>query len=62
MPVLPWPREGLIEFKHLFLKYVATDPPVLKDLNIVINPGEKVILCLLALFNSIQNDIDSRLA
>ncbi|XP_057653036.1 ATP-binding cassette sub-family C member 4-like [Diorhabda carinulata] len=37
-----WPRRGNIEFKGLCLRYIADDPPVLKDLNFVIRPGEKV--------------------
>ncbi|KAJ8951068.1 hypothetical protein NQ318_003766, partial [Aromia moschata] len=42
MPKLPWPSKGLIEFRNLCLKYVKEDPPVLKNLNFVIQPGEKI--------------------
>nr|CAD7400804.1 unnamed protein product [Timema cristinae] len=41
-PPKDWPFEGEIEFQNVYLKYVETEPPVLKDLNLVINPGEKV--------------------
>nr|CAD7398178.1 unnamed protein product [Timema poppensis] len=41
-PPEDWPFEGEIEFQNVYLKYVETEPPVLKDLNLVINPGEKV--------------------
>nr|CAD7196874.1 unnamed protein product [Timema douglasi] len=40
-PPKDWPFEGEIEFQNVYLKYVETEPPVLKDLNLVINPGEK---------------------
>lgn len=42
LPPSEWPNKGRVEFKSVFLKYVPTDPPVLKDLNIVIESGEKV--------------------
>lgn len=38
-----WPKGGRIEFRNLSLKYIQTDPPVLKNLNVTIEPGEKVI-------------------
>ncbi|CAG2107276.1 unnamed protein product [Medioppia subpectinata] len=37
-----WPREGVIEFRDVTLKYSPSDPPVLKNLNVCINSGEKV--------------------
>lgn len=37
-----WPKQGLVEMENLFLFYDLDDPPVLKGLNIQINPGEKV--------------------
>lgn len=37
-----WPREGEIHFHNLSLFYFPTDLPVLKNLNIVIEHGEKV--------------------
>uniref|UniRef100_A0A1B6DNL6 Multidrug resistance-associated protein lethal(2)03659 n=1 Tax=Clastoptera arizonana TaxID=38151 RepID=A0A1B6DNL6_9HEMI len=37
-----WPTKGLIEMKHVSLRYSDLDWPVLKDLNFVIQPKEKV--------------------
>lgn len=37
-----WPTHGRIEFQNLFLNYSQEDPPVLKDLNFVIENGWKV--------------------
>ncbi|XP_074034740.1 ATP-binding cassette sub-family C member 4 isoform X2 [Leptinotarsa decemlineata] len=37
-----WPTEGHIQFKCLSLRYVENDPPVLNDVNFVIQPGEKI--------------------
>ncbi|XP_076243243.1 ATP-binding cassette sub-family C member 4 [Calliopsis andreniformis] len=37
-----WPTEGMIKFKHVHMRYAEDEPPVLKDLNVVIYPGEKV--------------------
>ncbi|XP_033345550.1 multidrug resistance-associated protein 4-like isoform X1 [Bombus vosnesenskii] len=37
-----WPTDGMIRFRNVYLKYVEDDPPVLKGLNLVINPGEKI--------------------
>lgn len=41
-----WPTDGMIKFRSVYLKYVEEDPPVLKGLNLVINPGEKVYFFL----------------
>lgn len=41
-----WPTHGRIEFQNLFLNYSQEDPPVLKDLNFVIENGWKVTLFL----------------
>ncbi|CAH0557612.1 unnamed protein product [Brassicogethes aeneus] len=41
-PPQGWPSAGEIKFKNTYLKYVPEDPPVLKNLNIEIKPGEKV--------------------
>ncbi|CAH0557997.1 unnamed protein product [Brassicogethes aeneus] len=41
-PSKSWPDKGDVSFKNLYLKYVESDPPVLKNLNIDIHPGEKV--------------------
>jgi len=37
-----WPDEGCIKFRDVYMRYADEDPPVLKGLNIVIYPGEKV--------------------
>ncbi|XP_072762870.1 ATP-binding cassette sub-family C member 4 [Anoplolepis gracilipes] len=37
-----WPKEGSIVFRNVYMRYTDEDPPVLKGLNIVIYPGEKV--------------------
>ncbi|VVC32175.1 Hypothetical protein CINCED_3A023482 [Cinara cedri] len=41
-PPKEWPNEGKIIFKHFYLRYDLDTPHVLKDLNIVIEPTEKV--------------------
>ncbi|CAH0557995.1 unnamed protein product [Brassicogethes aeneus] len=42
-PSKSWPDKGDVRFKNLYLKYVESDPPVLKNLNIDIHPGEKTV-------------------
>lgn len=37
-----WPSKGHIKFKNMFLRYQLNDPPVLKNLNFSILPGQKV--------------------
>ncbi|CAK9828615.1 ABC transporter C family member 4 [Anthophora retusa] len=37
-----WPTDGIIRFKNVYMRYSEDDPPVLKGLNIVIYPGEKI--------------------
>ncbi|XP_078047115.1 putative multidrug resistance-associated protein lethal(2)03659 [Augochlora pura] len=37
-----WPEEGKIEFKDLFLRYDPAEDPVLKSLNFVVYPQEKI--------------------
>ncbi|KAJ8941680.1 hypothetical protein NQ314_010326 [Rhamnusium bicolor] len=37
-----WPEEGRVEFRDVRLKYSESDPYVLKDLNFVVEPKEKV--------------------
>lgn len=37
-----WPTKGLIKFNHVFLRYSEDEIPVLKDLNVIIEPGMKV--------------------
>lgn len=41
-PSAQWPERGQIQFNHTYMRYVESDPPVLKDLNILIKPGMKV--------------------
>ncbi|CAH1159389.1 unnamed protein product [Phaedon cochleariae] len=37
-----WPSAGKISFRNTYLRYNPDDPPALKNLNIVIQPGEKI--------------------
>lgn len=37
-----WPSEGCIQFKNVYMRYTDEDPPVLKNLNLLILPREKV--------------------
>ncbi|XP_029164699.1 probable multidrug resistance-associated protein lethal(2)03659 [Nylanderia fulva] len=37
-----WPADGCVVFKNVYMRYADEDPPVLKDLNIKIYPGEKI--------------------
>ena len=37
-----WPEKGKIELNNLFMSYVPGKPPVLRGLNLLIEPGEKV--------------------
>lgn len=41
-PHRDWPQLGKLLFKNLSLTYVPEEPPVLNNLNIDIQPGEKV--------------------
>ncbi|XP_012274748.1 probable multidrug resistance-associated protein lethal(2)03659 [Orussus abietinus] len=41
-PPKDWPQSGKMEFKEVFLRYSPTEPPVLKNLNFVIQPREKI--------------------
>jgi ATP-binding cassette subfamily C (CFTR/MRP) protein 4 len=41
-PESEWPNRGLIKFENVKFTYDSTLPPVLKNLSITINPGEKV--------------------
>lgn len=38
----PWPTKGSVEFQDLSLRYSDSEAPVLRNLNIRINPGNKV--------------------
>lgn len=42
-PPKEWPQKGQIMFKNFSLRYSPDTPHVLKDLNIEIEPMEKVI-------------------
>lgn len=42
-PSSNWPSKGEIKFDHVSLQYSELNPPVLKSLNFVIEPGMKVI-------------------
>nr|CAD7572757.1 unnamed protein product [Timema californicum] len=37
-----WPSKGAIQFEHTSMSYSISDPPVLRDLNFVIEPAQKV--------------------
>lgn len=52
IPDSKWPHSGRIIFKNTYLWYSKTESPVLKNLNITIEAGEKVdnIHLLLQLF------------
>ena len=41
-PEAPWPAEGRVEIKDVFLKYRPELPDVLKGLTIDVAPGEKI--------------------
>ncbi|XP_046746878.1 ATP-binding cassette sub-family C member 4-like isoform X1 [Diprion similis] len=41
-PPVTWPSNGGLTFKNVFMKYADNKPPVLKNLNVKINPGWKV--------------------
>ncbi|XP_071455641.1 ATP-binding cassette sub-family C member 4-like [Hetaerina americana] len=41
-PPIQWPQEGKVVFDKLYLHYNPDDPPVLRNLNFVVNSHEKV--------------------
>ncbi|XP_060810337.1 ATP-binding cassette sub-family C member 4 [Amyelois transitella] len=41
-PPPSWPESGRLEFRHVHLYYAPGEPPVLKDLTLIIQPKEKV--------------------
>ncbi|KAI8429941.1 hypothetical protein MSG28_000407 [Choristoneura fumiferana] len=41
-PPPSWPAEGRVEFRHMSLYYAPGEPPVLRDLSLIILPREKV--------------------
>lgn len=42
-PPPDWPQKGRIEFEKVYMTYSINEPPVLKNLNFVILPKEKVL-------------------
>lgn len=52
-PKRNWPQSGHITFKRTFLKYYPEGEPVLKDLNLEIKAGEKVMLVLIGITQNI---------
>lgn len=42
-----WPSHGHIEFKNVFMRYSEDTPFVLKELSLVVESGEKVLISLL---------------
>lgn len=44
-PSPSWPEEGRIDFNNVFMSYLPTLPPVLKDLNVSIKKSEKIGIC-----------------
>ncbi|KAL9126805.1 MAG: hypothetical protein Q9217_004200 [Psora testacea] len=43
-PQTPWPKEGAIEIRKLSMRYRENLPLVLSDVDLVIKPGEKIII------------------
>lgn len=41
-PQAPWPAEGRVELKDVFLSYRPELPPVVKGISMDVRPGEKV--------------------
>ncbi|KAF7269082.1 hypothetical protein GWI33_017839 [Rhynchophorus ferrugineus] len=41
-PPASWPKKGQIEFINTTMRYSLTDPPVLKQLNIIVYPKQKI--------------------
>ncbi|XP_031343400.1 probable multidrug resistance-associated protein lethal(2)03659 [Photinus pyralis] len=41
-PSITWPSKGRITFRNAYMRYSPTEPPVLKNLNFVIEPKEKI--------------------
>ncbi|XP_014611630.1 PREDICTED: multidrug resistance-associated protein 4 [Polistes canadensis] len=37
-----WPSQGCIRFRNVYMKYTDEDPPILKNLNFLVLPREKV--------------------
>ena len=43
-PPPSWPSQGYIRFRNTYMRYSDSDQPVLKGLNLVIYPTEKVFI------------------
>ncbi|KRT79020.1 ABC transporter ATP-binding protein [Oryctes borbonicus] len=41
-PHRDWPKNGEVKFENLYLRYIPTEEPILRNLNIHIKPGEKI--------------------
>lgn len=41
-PSKDWPNKGRIEFKNFYLRYSSDTPNILKNINVLIQPTEKV--------------------
>lgn len=41
-PPRDWPAHGHIHFEHLYLRYVPDEPPVLNNLTVTVEAGEKI--------------------
>nr|AMM63163.1 AniL [Aspergillus nidulans NRRL 8112] len=44
-PSPAWPQRGLIQFKSVTASYDFTSPPVLNDVTLTVQPGEKLAIC-----------------
>ncbi|CAH2074102.1 unnamed protein product, partial [Iphiclides podalirius] len=42
---LGWQRNGKIEFENVTIRHHPDAPPVLRDINLTVNPGEKLAIC-----------------
>ncbi|KAI0128261.1 P-loop containing nucleoside triphosphate hydrolase protein [Xylariales sp. AK1849] len=40
-----WPEQGLIRFENVVAAYATGGPNILKDLNLNVEPGEKIAIC-----------------
>lgn len=44
-----WPHEGRLRFLNVSLKYFSSQSLILKNLNLIVNPGEKVLILQIVL-------------
>ncbi|RDL41711.1 Cyclic peptide transporter [Venustampulla echinocandica] len=40
-----WPKDGQVQFHNVSASYQSSSEPVLKDINLLIEPGQKIALC-----------------